>query len=30
MSSSHNGLLESYIKEHGNGDATVTFVTWAN
>jgi hypothetical protein len=30
MSSSRGGQQETYVKEHGNGDATVTFVTWAN
>ena len=29
IDSARGGLLETYVKEHGNGDATLTFVTWA-
>ncbi|HEY5949963.1 MAG TPA: hypothetical protein VIV40_30925 [Kofleriaceae bacterium] len=29
ISSSHNGMLETYERDHGNGDLTITFVTWA-
>ena len=30
VSSVHDGRQEMYIKDHGGGDATVTFVTWAD
>lgn len=30
VSSSHGGRLETYVKDHGNGNQTVTFVTWAD
>lgn len=29
VSSTHGGHLETYAKDHGNGDVTLTFVTWA-
>jgi hypothetical protein len=29
MSSTHGGFAETYVRDHGNGNLTVTFVTWA-
>jgi hypothetical protein len=30
VSSSHDGHLETYVRDHGNAEQTVTFVTWAD
>ena len=30
VSSMHNGHAETYVRDHGNGELTVTFVTWAD
>ncbi len=30
MASSHSGQQETYVRDHGGGELTITFVTWAH